>query len=137
MASIATVATRPRARWPAQMPAAMSICERTQPPNMSPLGFASAGIARVRVIKSPLGRFASFCIHNPVIGNELQSQRCLLDKLSISFPRKTVTPHFVVKGLLGYAETLADGDNVAMMPTQGLNDQTSLEIADDVLQRPV
>src|SRR3546814_16596988 len=56
MASTATVATRPAARAPAVMPPAMSICDSTQPPKMSPLGLASAGMARVRVASVPRGR---------------------------------------------------------------------------------
>src|SRR3989304_4625449 len=55
MASMATVATRPCERWEAVIPAAMSICESTQPPKMSPLGFASLGMARVRRESWPLG----------------------------------------------------------------------------------
>ena len=55
MAVIATVATRPWARWLAVIPPAISICARTQPPKMSPLGFASAGMAKVRMASSPLG----------------------------------------------------------------------------------
>jgi hypothetical protein len=58
-------------------------------------------------------------------------------KLSKLIPGKRITPHFVVESLLGYAKTLAYGENVAMMPAQGLNDQTSFEIADNVLQRSV
>ena len=55
IASMATVATLPRERWEAVIPAAMSICEITQPPKMSPLGFASLGIASVRRESWPLG----------------------------------------------------------------------------------
>ena len=43
------------ARWPAWMPPAISIWESTQPPKISPLGFASAGMASVRVVRSPCG----------------------------------------------------------------------------------
>ena len=55
MAVIATVATRPRARSRATRPPAMSICDRTQPPKMSPLGLASAGMASVRMASAPRG----------------------------------------------------------------------------------
>jgi hypothetical protein len=37
------------------MPAAISICDNTQPPKISPAGFESAGIAMVRVVSSPVG----------------------------------------------------------------------------------
>src|SRR5271166_5858412 len=47
------------------MPDAISICERTQPPNMSPAGLASAGIASVLVVKSPCGVSGSSCIVFP------------------------------------------------------------------------
>ena len=39
----------------AQIPAAISICERTHPPKISPAGLASAGIANVRKVNSPKG----------------------------------------------------------------------------------
>src|SRR3990172_4815262 len=55
MASMATVATLPCERWEAVIPAAMSICESTQPPKMSPLGFACLGMASVRRESWPLG----------------------------------------------------------------------------------
>src|SRR5437763_1347992 len=48
MPVIATVATRPRARCTARLPPARSICDSTQPPKMSPLALASAGMAMVR-----------------------------------------------------------------------------------------
>src|SRR3954449_4926403 len=48
MASMATVASRPRARVKAAVPAAMSICANSQPPKISPEGLVSAGMARVR-----------------------------------------------------------------------------------------
>ena len=51
----ATVATRPWARADAVTPPAISICEITQPPKMSPAGLASAGIAKVRIASSPFG----------------------------------------------------------------------------------
>ena len=49
MASMATVTTRPCARSAATTPPAMSICERIQPPKMSPLALASAGRGTVRI----------------------------------------------------------------------------------------
>ena len=52
---------------------------------------------------------------------------------TIFFAGKRITPHFVVESLLGYAKTFAYGENVALMPAQGFNNQTSFEIADDVL----
>src|SRR3990170_8413787 len=55
MASTATVAARPAARALAVMPPAISICDSTQPPKMSPLGLASAGMASVRVARVPRG----------------------------------------------------------------------------------
>jgi hypothetical protein len=51
----AAVTTRVRARSPARMPAARSICAITHPPKISPAGLASAGIARVRSVSSPSG----------------------------------------------------------------------------------
>src|SRR5215471_14321694 len=48
MAATATVATRPRARRIAATAPAMSIWAISQPPNISPFGFASAGMAKVR-----------------------------------------------------------------------------------------
>ena len=53
MASTATVATRPAARWVAMLEAARSICDISQPPKMSPAGLASAGMAMVRITGSP------------------------------------------------------------------------------------
>src|SRR5271166_723875 len=47
------------------MPDAISICERTQTPNMSPAGVASAGIASVLVVKSPCGVSDSSCMVLP------------------------------------------------------------------------
>ena len=55
MASTATVAARPRVRWLATMPPAMSICESSQPPKISPLGLVSAGMATVWMASRPLG----------------------------------------------------------------------------------
>src|SRR5512134_1133193 len=43
-----TVATRPRAMRPATVPPATSTCAMIQPPKMSPLWFASAGIGTTR-----------------------------------------------------------------------------------------
>ena len=45
----ATVATRPRATLPATVPPAMSTCAMIQPPKMSPLPLASAGIGITRI----------------------------------------------------------------------------------------
>ena len=50
-----TLAKRFDARALAVMPPAMSICDISQPPKMSPLGLASAGMARVRIASSPFG----------------------------------------------------------------------------------
>ena len=55
IAVTATVATRPRACWAATLPPARSICESSQPPKMSPLGLASAGMATVRSAGSRAG----------------------------------------------------------------------------------
>ena len=52
IAVIATVATRPLATRAAIAPPAMSICDSTQPPNMSPLPFMSAGCGTVLMIGS-------------------------------------------------------------------------------------
>lgn len=49
IASIATVAHLPRACRAATLPAARSICDSNHPPNMSPAGLVSAGIAIVRM----------------------------------------------------------------------------------------
>jgi hypothetical protein len=46
------------------MPAAISICDNTQPPKMSPAGLESAGIAMVRVVSSPRG--LSDMVYSPV-----------------------------------------------------------------------
>src|SRR3981081_1530196 len=50
---MATVATRPCARCDATLPPARSIWASSQPPKMSPLGLASAGIAMARKAGSP------------------------------------------------------------------------------------
>jgi hypothetical protein len=56
------------------------------------------------------------------IENELTALNSIARlKLSKLVPGKRVTPHFVVESLLGYAKTLAYGENVAMMPAQGLH----------------
>src|SRR5215467_9236960 len=55
MAVIATVAVRPLARRLAAAPPARSICDRSQPPKMSPCGLASAGIAMARSAGSHCG----------------------------------------------------------------------------------
>src|SRR4051812_36828927 len=55
MPSTATVAHRPRARRAASAPPARSIWESSQPPNISPLGLASAGIAMTRISGMPGG----------------------------------------------------------------------------------
>src|SRR5690349_21788729 len=52
MAVIATVATRPLASRAAIAPPAISICDSTQPPKMSPFPFMSAGWGTVRMIGS-------------------------------------------------------------------------------------
>ena len=54
IASIATVATDPCASRDATMPAAISICERTQPPKIWPLALMSPGPGTTRRIGSPL-----------------------------------------------------------------------------------
>jgi hypothetical protein len=74
-------------------------------------------------------------LHDPSIGDELRHN--YLTELSKFFPGKCITPHFVVERLLGYAKTLAYGENIAMMPAQGLHNQASFEIADDVLERSI
>jgi len=51
--STATVTTRPFARSTAAIAPAISIWLITQPPKMSPAGFVSAGIARVRTVSAP------------------------------------------------------------------------------------
>src|SRR6516164_3590238 len=58
MPSTATVAHRPRARCAAKLPPARSICESSHPPKMSPLGLASAGIAKTRTSGSVRGNSA-------------------------------------------------------------------------------
>src|SRR5437667_4745697 len=55
----ATVATRPRARRAATTPPAMSTCDITQPPKMSPCWLASAGIGTTRSAGSRPGRMAA------------------------------------------------------------------------------
>src|SRR5919198_2968567 len=54
----ATVATRPRAMRPAAVPPAISTCDMTQPPKMSPFWFASAGIGMTRSAGCLLGSFS-------------------------------------------------------------------------------
>src|SRR5260370_22525374 len=49
------VAQRPRQRRLAALAAAISICDINQPPNISPEGLASAGIAMARIKGSPSG----------------------------------------------------------------------------------
>src|SRR5713226_5360915 len=51
----AAVTTRPFARRVAVIAPAASISDMIQPPNISPLGLVSAGIARVRAASSPRG----------------------------------------------------------------------------------
>src|SRR5712691_4485532 len=53
----AAVTTRPPARLVAVIAPAASISDMIQPPNKSPLGLVSAGIARVRAASSPGGCF--------------------------------------------------------------------------------
>src|SRR5215470_10859711 len=55
IAVTATVAVRPLARRVATVPPARSICDRSQPPKMSPCGLASAGIAMARSAGSHCG----------------------------------------------------------------------------------
>src|SRR5579862_7791660 len=55
MASTATVTTRPLARRTAATPPAISIWDIIQPPKMSPLALASAGMAMVRSAGSRAG----------------------------------------------------------------------------------
>ena len=52
MAVMATVATRPLATRAASAPPAVSICDSTQPPKMSPLPFMSEGCGTVLTIGS-------------------------------------------------------------------------------------
>ena len=49
---MATVATRPLATRAASAPPAVSICDSTQPPKMSPLPFMSEGCGTVLTIGS-------------------------------------------------------------------------------------
>src|SRR5438132_662315 len=51
----AAVTTRPPARFVAVIAPAASISDMIQPPNISPFGLVSAGIARVRAASSPGG----------------------------------------------------------------------------------
>ena len=55
MASIATVTVRDFAILEAKMPPPISIWLSSQPPKMSPLALVSAGIASVRMQRSPCG----------------------------------------------------------------------------------
>ena len=55
MALIATVAVRPFARFAAAMPPAISICDNTQPPKISPEPLVSAGKGTVCRVNSPCG----------------------------------------------------------------------------------
>src|SRR5687768_5380762 len=55
MPSTATVTTRRPAVLIATTEAPRSICDMTQPPKISPLRLASAGMAMVRYTNSPLG----------------------------------------------------------------------------------
>src|SRR3954451_22582129 len=55
IASIATVTVRDSAIFEAKMPPPMSIWLSSQPPKMSPLALVSAGIAMVRMQRSPDG----------------------------------------------------------------------------------
>jgi hypothetical protein len=54
MPSSATVTARRCALCPAQMAAAMSICASTQPPEISPAGLVSLGMASTRVVRCPV-----------------------------------------------------------------------------------
>jgi len=51
----AAVTTRPSLRRVAVIAPAASISDMIQPPKMSPAGFVSAGIAKVRAANSPRG----------------------------------------------------------------------------------
>src|SRR6266853_600414 len=62
----AAVTTRPPARLVAVIAAAASISDMIQPPNMSPLGLVSAGIARVRAARS---RGGGFCLLTAASGS--------------------------------------------------------------------
>lgn len=55
MSVTATVATRPCTYADAAMAPAESISDMIQPPNMSPAGLVSAGMARTREASSPRG----------------------------------------------------------------------------------
>src|SRR5882672_6271213 len=55
MLEAATVTVRPPARWVVVMPAAASMEAMIQPPNISPAGLVSAGIASWRAARSPRG----------------------------------------------------------------------------------
>ena len=55
MPSIATVTTLALAVFAAKMVLPKSICDINQPPNMSPEGLASAGMAIARIIGSLSG----------------------------------------------------------------------------------
>src|ERR1035437_5084003 len=59
IASIATVVTWLSAVLRARMAPPRSICETSQPPKMSPLALATAGIAMVRMTTSPRGEAGS------------------------------------------------------------------------------
>src|SRR4051812_35077058 len=60
MASIATVTVRDCAVLEAKMPPPRSIWLSSQPPKISPLALVSAGIARVRMQRSPPGSVSVF-----------------------------------------------------------------------------
>src|SRR5690606_7772826 len=69
MASTATVTTRPLTRSTAAMAPAMSIWLITQPPKISPAGLVSAGMARVRMVRAPLGSVASVSMDRVLFGS--------------------------------------------------------------------
>src|SRR5258708_1379902 len=60
IASIATVTVRDFAILEAKMPPPISIWMSSQPPKMSPFWLVSAGIASVRIDRSPQGSFSVF-----------------------------------------------------------------------------
>src|SRR5437660_1532164 len=76
MPSTATVAQRPRARCAARLPPARSICESSQPPKISPFGFASAGIAITRtsgMVCGNLGEDNAGSTFGPMVFSEPRS----------------------------------------------------------------
>src|SRR5262245_38554654 len=73
---MATVTTRPSARWLAALPPARSICDSSQPPKMSPLAFVSAGMAKVRSAGSIAGGLSDSAIVSPYLVGAVRFKYC-------------------------------------------------------------